>query len=203
MSKPDRRPARPEQMETLAVQLLPHYEMFLAFTRKRVADPELAADALQDSLHKALKSIGHVRQNESLVPWFYRILRRTIIDLYRRRSVRERLFVELPENFEAVTDQAERSTVCGCLRRLLPTLKPEYAQAIEAVDLDEAAIESVAAELGVSRSSLKVRLHRARRQLHERLLQTCQLCARHACLDCHCSESDATLKRMNIQTETD
>lgn len=178
------------KLDALAAQLLQHYEVFLAFARKRISDPELAADAVQDSLLKAVKSAGQLREGESAVPWFYRILRRTILDLYRRRDVRQRVLTEMPEDFEAVADEKEKENICGCLRGLLPTLKPEYAQAIEAVDLAEEPIESAAAKLGIASNNLKVRLHRARKQLHERLVQTCQMCATHGCLDCHCKTSD-------------
>jgi RNA polymerase sigma factor (sigma-70 family) len=190
MTKPDASPAAETHMDSLAAQLLQHHELFLAFARKRIADPELAADAVQDSLLKAVKSASQLRDGESVVPWFYRILRRTILDLYRRRDVRQRVMVEMPEEFDAVASEEEKTSICGCLRQLLPTLKPEYAQAIEAVDLGEGSLESVAAKLGVARNNLKVRLHRARAQLRERLVQTCQLCAKHGCLDCHCRPCD-------------
>lgn len=190
MAKPDQTPMTDAKLNSLAAQLLSHHEMFLAFARKRVADPELAGDAVQDSLLKAIKSASQLRDGESVVPWFYRILRRTILDLYRRRDVRRRVLTEMPEDFEAVASEEQKTDICGCLRELLPTLRPEYAQAIEAVDLGEALLESVAAGLGIARNNLKVRLHRARKQLRERLLQTCQLCAKHGCLDCHCRPCD-------------
>lgn len=186
MVTPDKSSPADAATDSLAAHLLRHHEMFLAFARKRVADPELAADVVQDSLLKALKEVGQLRQNESAVPWFFRILRRTILDLYRRREVRQRVMVEMPEDFEAAASEEEKTMVCECLRPLLSTLKPPYAQVIEAVDLSGDSPESVAARLGVARNNLKVRLHRARKQLRERLVQSCGVCATHGCLDCHC-----------------
>jgi RNA polymerase sigma-70 factor (ECF subfamily) len=190
MATPDKSSPADTAMDTVATQLLQHHEMFLAFARKRVADPELAADAVQDSMLKALKSAGQLRNGESAVPWFFRILRRTILDLYRRREVAQRVLVEMPEDFEAAASEEEKTMACECLRPLLSTLKPEYAQIIEAVDLGGDSAESVAARLGVARNNLKVRLHRARKQLRERLVQSCRLCATHGCLDCHCRPCD-------------
>ena len=177
-------------IEALATQLLAHHEMFLAFARKRVADPDLAADAVQDSLLKALKSAGQLRADESVVPWFFRILRRTIVDLYRRRAVRQRVQVELPDDFEAAATPEEQTMACECLRPLIASLKPEYAQVIEQVDLGGLSLEAAAKDLGVARNNLKVRLHRARKQLRERLVQSCRLCATHGCVDCHCRACD-------------
>jgi RNA polymerase sigma-70 factor (ECF subfamily) len=190
MARPERPTPSDAELNSLTAQLLPHREMFLAFARKRVADPELAADAVQDSLLKAIKSAGQLRDGESVVPWFYRILRRTILDLYRRRDVRQRVLVEMPEDFEAAAAEEQKTDVCKCLRALLPTLKPEYAQVIEAVDLGEGSLESVAAKLGVARNNLKVRLHRARKQLRDRLVESCRVCATHGCFDCHCRPCD-------------
>jgi RNA polymerase sigma-70 factor (ECF subfamily) len=60
------------------------------------------------------------------------------------------------------------------------------AALIRQLDLGDASPESVASALGVTPNNLRVRHHRARQQLRERLEQTCRLCARHGCLDCHC-----------------
>jgi RNA polymerase sigma factor (sigma-70 family) len=134
-----------------------------------------------------MKSAGELRDNESVIAWFYRILRRTIIDAYRRRDVRRRALDAFEaEPSDTMTTEDER-TLCGCLRLLVPTLKPEYAEVIERVELQQQPVESVAAELGVSASNLRVRLHRARKQLQERLEQTCRICANHGCMDCDCA----------------
>jgi len=44
----------------------------------------------------------------------------------------------------------------------------------------------VAKELGITPNNLKVRRHRARQQLRERLEEVCRTCAKHGCLDCSC-----------------
>lgn len=70
--------------------LLKNLQTFVAFTRKRVGDPHLAEDVVQESLLKALRSDRKPAVHEDVIAWFYRILRRSIIDLYRRRDVRNR-----------------------------------------------------------------------------------------------------------------
>jgi RNA polymerase sigma factor (sigma-70 family) len=175
--------------EQLAEHLLQHREAFLAFVRQRVADPDLAADILQDSLLKALKNGAQIRDDENLVAWFYRILRHTLIDLYRRRAVRERALRDLQAELEQPPAAEERQSLCACLQSLLPTLKPEYAELIRTVDLGDEPVDTAAGRLGITPNNLNVRLHRARRQLHARLLQTCRLCARHGCLDCSCADA--------------
>jgi RNA polymerase sigma factor (sigma-70 family) len=173
--------------------LVKEREAFLGFVRKRVGDPELAADILQESFLKAMKHAGELRDDESAVAWFYRILRRTIIDAYRRRDARSRALDAFEaESSEAMTPEDER-TLCGCLRLLIPTLKPEYAEVIERVDLQQQPMEAAAKDLNVSASNLRVRLHRGRKQLQQRLEQTCQVCAKHGCLDCQCENNGQPL----------
>ncbi len=121
------------------------------------------------------------------MPWFYRIVRNAITDSHRRRPVRERALERYGLEVEREAPAPEEvAAICQCFQRLLPTLKPEYAALIEAIDLGGAGLQETADELGITPNNLKVRHHRARRQLRERLEQTCRVCAEHGCLDCTC-----------------
>lgn len=173
-------------MNHIETELLENVKEFVGFARKRLGDPELAADAVQESLLKAVKAIDQIRDEESAKAWFYRILRRTIIDLYRRRDARERALAELEYEINSPANTEEERVVCACIERLLPGMTPQYAGLIRRLDLDEEAPDSVAASLGISRNNLNVRVHRARQQLKRRLEQNCRVCAKHGCLDCHC-----------------
>lgn len=169
-------------------RLLEHRGMLLAYVRKRIASPELAEDLLQDSLLKALRNAPGLRDDERLLPWFYRILNNAIIDIYRGRGtapVRADMDVELLEDPGDSTETGDQA-LCACFRALLPTLKPEYAAMIERMELGAADPALVAAELGITRNTLKVRRHRARQALRDRLEETCRVCAKHGCLDCSC-----------------
>jgi RNA polymerase sigma factor (sigma-70 family) len=173
-------------MQRIEEHLLKELDTFTAFARSRVGDPHLAADVVQDSLLKAVKSADQLRDDESVTAWFYRILRRTIIDLYRRRAAAQRAVERLEQELAAPPDAEEARVTCACVEAIIPTLKPEYAEIIRQLDLDGRAPEQVAAARGVTANNLRVRHHRARQQLRERLEQTCRLCARHGCLDCTC-----------------
>jgi RNA polymerase sigma factor (sigma-70 family) len=171
-----------EKIETL----LHNVHEFTGFARKRLGDPELAADAVQESLLKALKAADQIRDEENAKAWFYRILRRTIIDLYRRRDARDRAVAALERELNSPADQEEARIVCACMDRLLPIMTPEYSVLLQRIDLNEESPDSVAASLRIRRNNLNVRLHRARQQLKRRLEENCRVCAKHGCLDCHC-----------------
>lgn len=170
----------------IASQLIAEREAFLGFVRHRVRDSELAEDIVQDGFLKAMRHAGELRDNESVVAWFYRILRRTIIDAYRRRDARTRALDAFQAEAGETMSPEDEKALCGCLRKLLPTLKPEYAEVVERVDLQGEPIGGVAQDLDVSVNNLRVRLHRGRTQLRERLDETCRVCAKHGCLDCDC-----------------
>lgn len=173
-------------MSSLEEQLLAQLEMFTAFARKRVNDPELAADVVQESLLKAVRSAEQLREDENVTAWFYRILRRTIIDLYRRRAANKRAMESLEAHLSSPPDEEEERTACVCVAGLVPSLKPEYGELIRRLDLEQEAPEVVAETLGVTANNLRVRHHRARQQLREKVEAVCQMCAKHGCLDCTC-----------------
>jgi RNA polymerase sigma factor (sigma-70 family) len=166
--------------------LLNNVHEFTGFARKRLGDPELAADAVQDSLLKAIKAGDQLRDEENAKAWFYRILRRTIIDLYRRRDAHDRTVTEFEHEVNSPADNEEERVVCACMEALLPMMTPQYSALIRQLDLAEEAPDTVAASLGISRNNLNVRVHRARQQLKRRLEENCRVCAKHGCLDCHC-----------------
>ena len=181
-----------EVQDALATTLLSNLAAFQAFARRRLGDEQLAADAVQESLLRALRSDHRLSDDENLVAWFYRILRNVLTDLHRRRAAQSRGLERFATNVAIESDLNDREVeqaACACFRDLLPTLRPEYARALQLSDLDGEPAEAVAEQLGISKNNLKVRLHRARRQLRERLEQTCKMCATHGCLDCSCDSN--------------
>ena len=177
-----------QNADNLAAALVPQLDAFVNFARKRIADPELAADVVQDSLLKAMKSAATLREDENAVAWFYRILRNSITDLYRRRATETKMLEKFAD--EPQFSEADHSEFCKCMAGVIDTLKPEYAAAIREVDLKERPVIDLAGELKTTANNLTVRLHRARHQLRERLEQTCQLCSKHGCLDCTCESTE-------------
>lgn len=158
----------------------------LRYIRTKISDPELAEDILQESLLKALSSAPALRDEEKIVPWFYRIVNNAITDLYRHRGVVSKYVERIPEGEEPGIEPQEEANICACIRDIIPTLKPEYAALIEELDLNEGENEAVAERIGITRNNLKVRHHRARTQLRQRIEETCRTCAKHGCLDCSC-----------------
>ena len=171
--------------ETLRV-LLQNHRTFLSFLNRRVGSVELAEEILQSALIKAVQQMDKL-DHETVVAWFYRVLRNEIIDHHRRRGAEERALGVRQEQVATSADDAElERTICECFRSLLPTLKPEYRSILEQVDLGNQAVVEAAESLGITANNASVRLHRARLALRKRLEQTCRTCAQHGCYDCTC-----------------
>jgi RNA polymerase sigma-70 factor (ECF subfamily) len=168
--------------------LLANLKTFVAFARRRIGDAHLAEDVVQESLIKALAEARKPTKDEDTIAWFYRILRRSIIDLHRRRAAKKAASERLEGELDSPPDPEEERVVCGCVETLIPTLKPEYAELIRRPDLGGETPEQVGVALGMTANNLRVRHHRARQQLRERLEQTCRLCAKHGCVDCTCED---------------
>ncbi|HEU5072005.1 MAG TPA: sigma factor [Verrucomicrobiae bacterium] len=62
--------------------VLKNMHAFVGFARKRLGDPHLAEDVVQESLVKALASAKQPTSEDDTVAWFYRILRKS--DMGRR-----------------------------------------------------------------------------------------------------------------------
>jgi RNA polymerase sigma-70 factor (ECF subfamily) len=141
--------------------LVQHHARFLRFLSFRVADPATAEDILHSAYIKALEHENQLREDESVVAWFYRILRNSVIDHYRRNAARnsahERYASGLPVSYEAEL----RREACACVENLVGELKAEYRDAIERIDLAEESVEAFAKAKNITVNNASVRLHRA------------------------------------------
>lgn len=177
-------------MPDLSDAIVNNLQTFIRFARNRVGNDQLAEDVVQDSLVKALAAEQKPALEEDTVVWFYRILRRSIIDLYRRNDVRSRALERLSEELPETADEADEKLLCQCFKRLLPSVPEQYRELLQRIDLDGQDPADVAESLGVTKNNLTVRLHRARKHLRDLLSRNCQACSKHGCLDCTCDEPD-------------
>ncbi len=169
----------------LTEQLLRQRSIFLRFLMSKVG-PSAAEDILQSCYLKLVEKGPQITRDESVVSWFYTVLRHATIDYYRRNAARNRVHeqfaAEAPISYEAEV----KADICQCLFGVLDTLRPEYRAALQAIDLDGRTIAEYAAAEGTTPNNAGVRLHRARKAAAKRLTQVCGACAEHKCLDCTC-----------------
>jgi RNA polymerase sigma-70 factor (ECF subfamily) len=183
--------ASPEVVQVL----VDNHRRFLAFLKRRVGSREVAEDILQDAFVRGIARAGQLRDEESVVAWFYRSLRNALVDHWRRREAEGRVFdagAEPADAQEPAVDAELMNSVCACVTSLLDTLKPEYAEALRRVDLADVSVKAFADESGTTANNASVRLFRARQALRRQVERTCGTCAEHGCLDCSCGETGAS-----------
>ncbi|MGE0444097.1 MAG: RNA polymerase sigma factor [Vicinamibacterales bacterium] len=170
--------------------LVQNHRAFLGYLERRLGDRALAEDVLQEAFVRGMAAAEGVEE-EALVPWFYRVLRNAVVDQHRRRAAANRALEALAGELAGAHEPAPdlRAEICDCVNRLAATLKPEYAQALQAVDVDEQPVKAFAAAAGLSASNAGVRLHRARQALRARVAESCGTCAEHGCRDCSCGRA--------------
>jgi len=177
----------------LAVALVENRRAFLSFLERRVGHRDVAEDVLQEAFARSLEKVP-LQSAESAVAWFYRVLRNSVIDHYRRSGASDRALSALARQLdeEAEPDLDERNAVCRCVSRLSETLKPEYALALRRIDVDGVSVQDYALEAGITANNAGVRIFRAREALRKRVVRWCGSCAEHGCIDCTCGEPGST-----------
>ena len=178
-------------MSTEAIAgLLGRRAEFLGFVQRRVRNAAQAEDLLQSSYAKALQGQGELRSDEAAVAWFYRILRNSIMDYFRRRTVEERIFNSevIEEELRSAIPESE-ITPCSCVHGAMKEIIPAYRDVLERMYLsgdERETLGEMAQGKGISAGNAAVRAHRARRALKSKLMLRCGICAQAGCLDCTC-----------------
>jgi RNA polymerase sigma factor (sigma-70 family) len=173
--------------------LVANHDRFLAFLERRVDRRDVAEEILQDAFVRGIARGGALREDESAIAWFYRLLRNAIVDRTRTASSERRGLQALGRELAAAADAAEPDqelidTICTCVRSLVGTLKPEYADAIARVELGGESLPGFAAAAGISRGNAAVRVFRARQALRRRIEESCGTCSTHGCYECECRD---------------
>jgi RNA polymerase sigma-70 factor (ECF subfamily) len=191
------RPVPPDVVDVL----VENHRRFLSFIERRVGNRAVAEEILQAAYARAVEKGVPADESGGAVQWFFAVLRNAVTDHYRRRAAEARATESaVAEGIPEISDPELRAEVCACFRRLLPTLREDYATILEQVDLEERSVSDVAEELGITPNNASVRLHRARGALRKQLERTCGACATHGCLECTCNDEIAIAYRARSRT---
>jgi RNA polymerase sigma factor (sigma-70 family) len=165
-----------------------------AFLLRRLGSREEAEEVLQRFSLRALERASDLRDVRTVRGWLGRILASMIVDHQRRAIRRRRREVAMEqtniENLALEPDVELDGAICNCLYKLLPTLKPDYAEVVWRADILGEPRDRIAVSLGVTSNNVSVRIHRGRQALKKRLEEMCLTCPVHGFLDCRCDEAE-------------
>jgi RNA polymerase sigma-70 factor (ECF subfamily) len=136
---------------------------------------EDARDVVQEAYLRAYRGLRRFRGDARFTTWMYRITANCASTQLARRA-RDR-HEELDEDFPAVDPRSEHDPELRAAQgserdrviEAVAELPPRLRAVVVLRDIYDLPHESIAAELGITEAAAKVRLHRARRKLRERL----------------------------------
>ncbi|HWA72519.1 MAG TPA: RNA polymerase sigma factor [Polyangiaceae bacterium] len=142
----------------------------IGYALRRLRSRELAEDLVQQAFLNAHLARERFQLGSSARPWLTRILVNLVRD--HLRSARLRPLSELVPTELAAPEVApphERSEAVSITRKALSGLGPQQREVIELHWLEERPFPEIAAALGERVSTVKVRAHRAYKQLRRAL----------------------------------
>ena len=136
-------------------------------------DAALADDLVQDTLYKALKSAGQLRDMAVLEGWLFKILANSWRDHFRRQRDIQDIddMDELPftDGFSA-EDLRSQSELAARVRKAVTSLPLGQRQVLTLVDLEDASYSEAADILNIPVGTVMSRLCRARAALKIQLI---------------------------------
>jgi RNA polymerase sigma-70 factor (ECF subfamily) len=156
------------------------------YCRHLTRSPWDAEDLAQDTLARALVTLGTMLRPEIASPraWLFRVATNLYID--RSRRMREELG-ELPEMPADASDARSKREAAGTL---IAKLSPQERAAVVLKDAFDLELDDIAAILGTSVGAVKAALHRGRSKLVEPQPNDARV-APPAALDAFCRAFDA------------
>jgi RNA polymerase sigma-70 factor, ECF subfamily len=151
-------------------ELLGRFEPLARATARRLVEPGLVDDVVQESFTNALRTIAGLRTAEAFPSWLRLIVLRQASRL--RPSPREVALSGAPELVMPNADpaiHAERSEVSMVVRLALASVRDQDRRLLELRYLAGWTNEELADLLGVSPGAIRKRLHDARRRLRPHL----------------------------------
>jgi RNA polymerase sigma-70 factor (TIGR02943 family) len=159
------------------------------FALGRVADESSAEELVQDTLLSALSALSSFRADASERTWLFLILKRKIIDFYRRRASRPEVSLshvtpdgpteadffrpddghwrpeQYPTSWQTADGALEQQELQQTLRGCQDKLPPQHAAVFALRFVEEMTAEEICQELTITASNYWVIVHRAKLQL--------------------------------------
>ncbi len=152
-----------------------------------LGDAALAQDLSQETFLRVHRSLEDLQDSRARTAWIFRIAHNLAVDHWRSRASRQDALtgsldedVALLDQIDGQADelsaeqQLEEQEMSACMQGFIQELPPALRECLILRDLEGLGEQSVAKILGCSLPAVKVRTHRGRRQLREKLRAGCE-----------------------------
>jgi len=174
-----------------------HYDRLFTLAYRMTGKKEDAEDIMQISFLNAYKSFEKFRHESSAYTWLYRIVMNTGKQFYNENrklpalvyseehGISQQEFYNYVNSFGKTEDQALASlTRESCLQMFMNCMPSKYRAVLTLRIMLNLSIEETSEILGISKSAVKVNLHRARKLAQSHLEGRCSLVHTGAMCDC-------------------
>jgi RNA polymerase sigma factor (sigma-70 family) len=157
--------------------LVKRYQNFVfTITLRYTENREDAEEISQDVFVKAFKSLKDFRGDSKFTTWLYTIVTTSSITFLRKKKLQthsldnEHVF-ELADSQDSGmrANQVEQKSRSAMVNDAIRMLGPEDAQIITLFYKGEQSLEEISQIMGIEPNAAKVRLHRARQRLREKM----------------------------------
>ena len=172
--------------EKFADLAMPYMSALYSAALRMTRNPSDAEDLVQETYLRAYRGFGGFKDGTNLKAWLYKILTNTFINSYRSKKRRpEQVDLDDTEDFflfrrmgglEAAeagrTPETEvlDSIPDAVVKEALESLPEQFRMAVLLADVEGFSYTEIAEIMDVPIGTVMSRLHRGRKQLHERLL---------------------------------
>lgn len=154
-------------------------ERLRRFVLKMVDDADEAENIVQQTFTEAYRQIDDFRGDSSVSTWLFSIakhlayghLRTVDRHNYLEHDTIEFLQMDRDESTTATDEEVELSERKRIVHDALQELPDHYRRVVQLRDLEEKSTAETAEQLGLTEVNVRVRLHRARKQLREHLCE--------------------------------
>lgn len=157
-----------------------HHARLYRFCLRMTGDRHVSEDLVQDAFMRILKYRNTFRGGSSFVPWMFRIARNACADYLRRAAtsaVAEAdvdVEADVASNLPATDVHAAGDQRADLVRRALLSLPVQGREVLVLSRYEFKTYEEIAGALGCSVSAVKVRAHRAMKQLRKAYFELSQ-----------------------------
>ncbi len=157
--------------------LVNRYQNYVfTLTLRMIKSREDAEEVAQDIFIKAYRSLSNFRGEAKFSTWLYTIVNTSCITFLRKKKL-EVYSLDSEKVFEAAdsldsgmrANQVEQKSRSVMVTNAINLLSPDDAQVITLFYKAEQSLEEIATALGIEVNAAKVRLHRARTRLKEKM----------------------------------
>lgn len=157
--------------------LVSRYQNYVfTLTLRMIKSREDAEEVAQDIFIKAYRSLSSFRGDSKFSTWLYTIVNTTAITFLRKKKLdihsldNEKVF-EIADNQDSGlrANLVEQKSKMNMVNNAIALLNPDDAQIITLFYKAEQTLEEIARVLGLETNTAKVRLHRARTRLKEKM----------------------------------